>query len=175
MTINKLTDQQIPILENSLKSAIAFYRQRDEEAAKNMVNLLVMADSARKELQEYRKADVEPIYQCQFCHHDDAGELQWHWEDVNKDFFDQYDSERRGDRRVLYAIPQPLNDARLDEVRASAITDALDKSSDYLDTDCVMDRLGISYENAELRSAGAIEFHDAMVSVANQHRKGAAQ
>lgn len=48
---------------------------------------------------------VEPIYQCEFCHHDGNGELQWHWEDVNKDFFDQYDTGRRGKRRIIYAAP----------------------------------------------------------------------
>lgn len=48
---------------------------------------------------------AEPIYQCEFCHHDDNGELQWHWEDVNKDFYDQYDPERRGKRRVIYSAP----------------------------------------------------------------------
>ncbi|HBM3075677.1 TPA: hypothetical protein LVL65_001011 [Klebsiella oxytoca] len=44
---------------------------------------------------------------------------------------------------------------------------------DYLDTDCVMDRLDISYEDAEKRTSGAIEFHDAMVNFANQLREGA--
>ena len=48
---------------------------------------------------------AEPIYQCEFCHHDGNGELQWHWEDVNKDFYDQYDPERRGKRRVIYSAP----------------------------------------------------------------------
>jgi len=48
---------------------------------------------------------AEPIYQCEFCHHGGNGELQWHWEDVNKAFYDQYDSERRGKRRILYAPP----------------------------------------------------------------------
>lgn len=66
----------------------------------------------------------------------------------------------------------PDTDAFLAEVRASAIRDALDKSYDYLDTDCVMDRLDISYEDAELRTSGAIELHDALVAVANQLRKG---
>ena len=49
--------------------------------------------------------NAEPIYQCEFCHHDGNGELQWHWEDVNKAFYDQYDPERRGKRRILYASP----------------------------------------------------------------------
>lgn len=49
--------------------------------------------------------DAEAIYQCEFCHHDANGELQWHWEDVNKDFYDQYDPERRGKRRVIYTTP----------------------------------------------------------------------
>ncbi|WP_336660255.1 hypothetical protein [Enterobacter asburiae] len=48
---------------------------------------------------------AERIYQCEFCHHDGNGELQWHWEDVNRDFYDQYDPERRGKRRVLYSAP----------------------------------------------------------------------
>ncbi|HED6269675.1 TPA: hypothetical protein R5X29_000752 [Enterobacter sichuanensis] len=48
---------------------------------------------------------VEHIYQCEFCHHDENGELQWHWEDVNKDFYDQYDSERRGRRRIIFTAP----------------------------------------------------------------------
>ena len=50
--------------------------------------------------------DSEPVYQCEFCHADASGELQWHWEDVNKDFYEQYDSERRGQRRILYSAPQ---------------------------------------------------------------------
>lgn len=67
----------------------------------------------------------------------------------------------------------PFNetDAYLAEVRARAITGALEESSEHLDTDCVMDRLGISYEDAGLRSAGAIELHDALVSIANKVRQ----
>lgn len=29
---------------------------------------------------------IAPVYQCEFCHHDATGQLQWHWEDVNKAF-----------------------------------------------------------------------------------------
>ncbi|SXP66890.1 DUF957 domain-containing protein [Klebsiella pneumoniae] len=43
------------------------------------------------------------------------------------------------------------------------IKDALNATSDFLDTDCVMDRLGISYEDAELRSSGAMELHNALI------------
>lgn len=68
--------------------------------------------------------------------------------------------------------PFKATDTFLAEARASAIRDALDESSDYLDTDCVMDRLDISYEDAGLRTSGAIELHDALVAVANQLRKG---
>lgn len=68
----------------------------------------------------------------------------------------------------------PVTDAYLAEVRAQAIRNALDSSSDYLDTDCVMDRLDISYKDAELRTSGAIELHDALVAVANELRQGAA-
>lgn len=73
-----------------------------------------------------------------------------------------------------YEPETPATDAYLAEVRAQAIRDALDASSDYLDTDCVMDRLGISYEDSELRTSGAIELHDALVAVANELRQGAA-
>ncbi|MBB7145002.1 hypothetical protein HEN41_013550 [Escherichia coli] len=58
-------------------------------------------------------------------------------------------------------------------IKADAITASLDSCSDYLETDCVMDRLDISYEEAEKRTSGAIEFHDAMVDFANQLREGA--
>lgn len=43
------------------------------------------------------------------------------------------------------------------------IKDALDATSDFLDTDCVMDRLGISYKEAELRSSGAMELHNSLI------------
>lgn len=70
-------------------------------------------------------------------------------------------------------VETPATDAYLAEVRASAITEALHKASDYLDTDCVMDLLDISYEEAGLRSAGAIDLHHGLVAVANQLRQGA--
>ncbi|EPJ8213337.1 TPA: hypothetical protein ACUJAG_005149 [Klebsiella pneumoniae] len=67
----------------------------------------------------------------------------------------------------------PATSAYLAGIKADAITASLDACSDYLDTDCVMDRLDISYEDAEKRTSGAIEFHDAMVNFANQVREGA--
>ena len=36
---------------------------------------------------------IAPVYQCEFCHHDATGQLQWHWEDVNKAFYDKYEIE----------------------------------------------------------------------------------
>ncbi|WP_346802396.1 hypothetical protein ABDV57_10975 [Klebsiella pneumoniae] len=71
------------------------------------------------------------------------------------------------------AIETPVTDAYLAGIKADAITASLDACSDYLETDCVMDRLDISYEEAEKRTSGAIEFHDAMVNFANQVREGA--
>ncbi|EQA5338615.1 hypothetical protein ACX95J_004155 [Klebsiella pneumoniae] len=70
-------------------------------------------------------------------------------------------------------IKTPATDAYLAGIKADAITASLDACSDYLETDCVMDRLDISYEEAEKRTSGAIEFHDAMVDFANQVREGA--
>ncbi|WP_336104210.1 hypothetical protein [Klebsiella pneumoniae] len=70
-------------------------------------------------------------------------------------------------------IETPATDRIVDGIKADAITASLDACSDYLETDCVMDRLDISYEEAEKRTSGAIEFHDAMVNFANQMREGA--
>lgn len=57
------------------------------------------------ELQERRKVvmNSEPVYQCEFTHADATGELHQHWEDVSKAFYDHH----RGQRRILYAVPQP--------------------------------------------------------------------
>ncbi|HEJ9371191.1 TPA: hypothetical protein SMM36_004610 [Klebsiella oxytoca] len=67
----------------------------------------------------------------------------------------------------------PATDCIYSGIKADGVTAALESCSDYLDTDCVMDRLDISYEDAEKRTSGAIEFHDAMVNFANQLREGA--
>lgn len=75
--------------------------------------------------------------------------------------------------RIEIAKQTPATDAYLAGIKADAITASLDSCSDYLETDCVMDRLDISYEEAEKRTSGAIEFHDAMVDFANQVREGA--
>lgn len=80
---------------------------------------------------------------------------------------------------VIHAVLDALKpetsatDAYLAGIKADAITASLDACSDYLETDCVMDRLDISYEEAEKRTSGAMEFHDAMVNFANQLREGA--
>ncbi|EKS1978775.1 hypothetical protein ACTBAE_004095 [Klebsiella variicola] len=75
---------------------------------------------------------------------------------------------------VCYALSEtPATDRIVAGIKADAITASLDACSDYLETDCVMDRLDISYEEAEKRTSGAIEFHDAMVDFANQLREGA--
>lgn len=74
---------------------------------------------------------------------------------------------------VCYALEEtPATDAFLASLRAEAITDALENGSDYLDTDCVMDRHDISYEGAELRAAGAMELRDSLLVVAKQLRNG---
>ena len=93
------------------------------------------------------------------------------WDDVSL-------AEEVGFNRAISAImkniPETPATARiLADIKADAITASLDACSDYLETDCVMDRLDISYEEAEKRTSGAIEFHDAMVNFANQLREGA--
>ena len=76
-------------------------------------------------------------------------------------------------RDVNAENPCPATDAYLAGIKADAITASLDACSDYLETDCVMDRLDISYEEAEKRTSGAMEFHDSIVAFAQQLREGA--
>lgn len=71
------------------------------------------------------------------------------------------------------SVETPATDSIVAGIKADGVTAALESCSDYLDTDCVMDRLDISYEDAEKRTSGAIEFHDAMVNFASQLREGA--
>ncbi|OQM38932.1 hypothetical protein [Citrobacter braakii] len=68
--------------------------------------------------------DAEPVYPCEFCHYDTDG-LQWHWEDVNTDFFyEQWNPERCGKRRVLYTAPPApvvsLTDEQIDALLSLA-------------------------------------------------------
>lgn len=65
----------------------------------------------------------------------------------------------------------PATSAALAAIEARSITAALDSCSEYLDTDCVMDRIGISYADAELRSSGAMELCNALKSHAKQLRE----
>lgn len=94
---------------------------------------------------------------------------------ITDDHYEQCPPEVQKIIRSLAVLQIPAYNAFLAEVRAQAIRGALDESAVHLDTDCVMDRLDISYEDAELRTSGAIELHDALVAVANELRKGTAQ
>ncbi|WP_233444639.1 hypothetical protein [Klebsiella variicola] len=76
-------------------------------------------------------------------------------------------------KKLIEAVETPATDAHLAGIKADAITASLDACSDYLETDCVMDRLDISYEEAEKRTSGAMEFHDSIVAFAQQLREGA--
>ncbi|MGP3038431.1 hypothetical protein [Serratia nevei] len=71
----------------------------------------------------------------------------------------------------LFNSETPATDAALAAIEARSITAALDLCSEYLDTDCVMDRIGISYADAELRSSGAMELCNALKSHAKQLRE----
>lgn len=78
-------------------------------------------------------------------------------------------------RDVEAENPFKETDAFLAEVRASAITDALESLDGVFDTDCVMESNGISYEDAEQRTARAYAVSKALEEFAAQLRKGAAQ
>lgn len=82
------------------------------------------------------------------------------------------DSENVESVRMLVDVKTPATDAFLAEVRASAITDALKSLDVVFDTDCVMESNGISYEDAEQRTAGAYAVSKALEELAAQLRKG---
>jgi hypothetical protein len=105
MTNNQLAENSVTQLLNNVKLARDNAERDDNRVYHSFYYALARA---LEELQERRKAamDSEPVYQCEFCHADASGELQWHWEDVNEAFYEQYDSERRGQRRILYSAPQ---------------------------------------------------------------------
>lgn len=169
MTINKpMTGEQLDEL-----MAVAVRMQRDAEVDRNFpsANFAYAVQVAVLELRRSRavasalaaenaalksaiQTHSESVHFCELCGKDDPCST----DDV-----------------CMVLNETPATDAFLAHVRSTAITDALEKSSDYLDTDCVMDRLDISYEDAQLRSSGAIELHDALVAVANQLRKEAVQ
>lgn len=74
--------------------------------------------------------------------------------------------------RLKSAMKTPATDAFLAEVRASAIKDALKSLDGVFDNDCVMESNGISYEDAEQRTAGAYAVSKALEEFADQVRKG---
>ncbi|EOC5807904.1 hypothetical protein ACI49Z_003952 [Cronobacter turicensis] len=71
-------------------------------------------------------------------------------------------------------IQTPATDAFLREVRAQAITSALDSLDGVFDADCVMETNGISYEEAEQRTTGALAVNSALIEFAAQLRQGGA-
>ncbi|EOC3061181.1 hypothetical protein ACINJI_002825 [Cronobacter dublinensis] len=68
----------------------------------------------------------------------------------------------------------PATDAFLREVKAQAITSALDSLDGVFDTDCVMETNGISYEEAEQRTTGALAVNSALIEFAAHLRQGGA-
>lgn len=78
-------------------------------------------------------------------------------------------------KKLRDGLKTPDTDAFLAEVRASAITDALKSLDVVFDTDCVMESNGISYEDAEQRTAGAYAVSKALEEFAAQLRQEAAQ
>ncbi|MGE6303213.1 hypothetical protein [Serratia liquefaciens] len=95
---------------------------------------------------------------------------------LNKPFIYAFGSYRNDEyqtvRKFIMQMPEtPATDAALTAIEARSITAALDSCSEYLDTDCVMDRLGISYADAELRTSGAMELCNALKSRAAKLRE----
>lgn len=93
---------------------------------------------------------------------------------ITDDHYEQCPQEVQKMIRSLAVLQIPAYDAFLAEVRASAITDALKSLDVVFDTDCVMESNGISYEDAEQRTAGAYAASKALEEFAAQLRKGAA-
>lgn len=90
--------------------------------------------------------------------------------------FDKTISQIIGKSNTLtstYPLPVTTeNDAYLNSVRADAICSAIAECTDHCDTDYVMDAYDLSYEIAEMRSAGAIDLRDELVTYSKQIRFG---
>ena len=82
---------------------------------------------------------------------------------ITDDHYEQCPPEVQKIIRSLAVMQIPAYQAFLAEVRASAIKSALNDCTEFLDRDCIMDLLGISYEDAALREAGAMALHDALL------------
>ncbi|WBF44474.1 hypothetical protein [Serratia rubidaea] len=83
--------------------------------------------------------------------------------------------DEMGDADVVLAKAErsiSSNAAAVREIEARAIKSALDSCVEYYETDCVMDRLGISYDDAELRTNGALELYEAMRAYAAELLEG---
>ena len=133
-----------------------------------VIKALAMENVALKNVfiqKEIPSEAVDAFMETAVMEHDWNETSEWSW----------VENETEVIHAVLDALkPEtPATDAYLAGIKADAITASLDACSDYLETDCIMDRLDISYEEAEKRTSGAIEFHDAMVDFANQLREGA--
>lgn len=160
-------------LDAAIKTGNVLADQNSQLAAENVA--LALENVAMKQIVDtVTNLDNEPQYHAEGmgCGLEDRG------------ITDRYDACRYGwdeamERVYGEVIPCAdeldfsATDAYLAGIKADAITASLDACSDYLETDCVMDRLDISYEEAEKRTSGAIEFHDAIVSFAQQLREGA--
>lgn len=79
-----------------------------------------------------------------------------------------------GEDSVYVMNKTPATDAFLREVRAQTITSALDSLDGVFDTDCVMETNGVSYEEAEQRTTGALAVNSALIEFAAQLRQGGA-
>lgn len=133
-----------------------YARSRVTFADESDPDVLALLDDmeADAELQEYR--NLEPVYQCEFCHHDGNGKLQWHWEDVKKDFYDQYDSERRGNRRVLYsATLMVTSTVRQDQHASSALRDVIAERHRQISAEGFTPEQDDRYTDGELGVAAA--------------------
>lgn len=74
------------------------------------------------------------------------------------------------DFKLSPSMETPATDRFLAEVRGQAILSALDECAEHCDTDCIMESLCISYEEAEKRAAGALALYGALREFAQQRR-----
>nr|DAV03933.1 MAG TPA: hypothetical protein [Caudoviricetes sp.] len=119
------------------------------------------------------KAGVMEAFEEMESHHDTNGLYSYDADGEQMDALIRLCDAQGTISDLLSMLETHATDRIVAGIKADAITASLDACSDYLETDCVMDRLDISYEEAEKRTSGAIEFHDAMVDFANQLREGA--
>lgn len=160
---------------NAVEKMAELMQQMEENSPRVAALQYCLTQVAEKvEEAEKRNAELEARFAALAA--ENAGlknALEWLYETVSSESVSIPDEKYSSVTNAAQVLSEtPATEAVLAEVRASAITDALKSLDGVFDTDCVMESNGISYEDAEQRTAGSYAVSKALEEFAAQLRKG---